>query len=113
MDDFSKIEWMTFPTYGSYCVRFPELVDGSIEDGHSKDESPICKVDKKSSRNPNGTRELHASGSQGVEEVFQVDPGFRIRLQARSRVRSRMRSTRVRSRMRSRVRSARVTQMVR
>ena len=58
-------------------MRFPKLVDGSIEDGHCKDESPICKVDEKSGRVPDWTRELYASRSQRGEEIFQVKPKFK------------------------------------
>ena len=47
MDDFF--------TYCGHCMGFPELVEGSIEEGHSKDESKICEVDKNSSRSPNRT----------------------------------------------------------
>ena len=74
---------MIFFTYGGDCMGFPELVEGSIEEGHSKDESKICEVDKNSSRSPNRTWKLHASRSQGIKEVFQVDPDFRIRIQAK------------------------------
>ena len=48
-------------TYGGDSMRFPELVDGSVEERHNKDESPIYEVDEKSRRIPDGTRELHAS----------------------------------------------------
>ena len=74
-----EMEWMIYSTYTGDCMRLPELVDGSVEDGHSKDESPVYEVDEKSRRVPEWTRELHPSGSLGVEEVFQVGPGFRIR----------------------------------
>ena len=74
--NFWTIEWMIYSTYGGDCMRFPELVDGSVEDGYGKDERPICKVYEKSRRTPYWTRELNTSGSQGGEEVFQVKPGF-------------------------------------
>ena len=73
------MEWMIYLTYTGDCMRLPELVDGSVEDGHSKDESPVYEVDEKPRRVPEWTRELNPSGSLGVEEVFQVGPGFRIR----------------------------------
>ena len=58
-------------------MRFPKLVDGSIEDGHCKDKSPICEVDEKSRRVPDWTRELYPSWSQRGEEVFQAKPRFK------------------------------------
>ena len=63
-------------TYSGDCMCFSELVNGSIQNGHSKDESPVYEVDEKSRRIPDRTRELHASRSFGVKEVFQVDPGY-------------------------------------
>ena len=73
-----EMEWMIYSTYTGDCMRLPELVDGSVEDGHSKDESPVYEVDEKSRRIPEGTRKLHPSRSLGLEEVFQVEPEFRI-----------------------------------
>ena len=77
--DWWKMEWMIYSTYTGDCMCFPELVDGSVEDGHSKDESPVYEVDEKSRRIPERTRKLHPSRSLGLEEVFQVKPEFRIR----------------------------------
>ena len=67
---------MIYLTYAGDCMRLSELVDGSVEDGHSKDESPVYEVDEKSRRVPERTRKLHPSRSLGLEEVFQVEPGF-------------------------------------
>ena len=72
-----KIEQMIYSTYGGDCMRFPELVNGCIENGHSKDESPIREVDEKSRRIPEWTRKFHTSWSQWGEEVFQVKPGIK------------------------------------
>ena len=88
-----KLNGLIEPTYRSDCVRFSELVDGSIKAGHSNDERPICKIYEKSRRTPYRPRELHTSRRQGGEEVSQVEtivrghinqvepqvePGFRI-----------------------------------
>ena len=77
MRNANKTELMDDLTYSGDCMRFPELVEGSIEDWHCKDEIPICKVDEKSRRVPDWTRELYPSRSQRGEEVFQVKPRFK------------------------------------
>ena len=61
-------------------MGFPELVDGSIEDGDTKDESPVDQVDEKSSWNPDRTGKLHPSGFQRGEESFQIVPGFSMKV---------------------------------
>ena len=68
-----KLNGLIEPTYRSDCVRFSELVDGSIKAGHSNDERPICKIYEKSRRTPYRPRELHTSRRQGGEEVSQVE----------------------------------------
>ena len=59
---------------------FPELVDGSIEDRDTKDKSPVDQVDEKSSWNPDRTGKLHSSGFQRGEEIFQIVPGFSMKV---------------------------------
>ena len=57
-------------------MRFPELVDGSIEEWHEKGERPVCQVDEQSGWHPNGAREFNPSWSQVNKEVFKVEPGL-------------------------------------
>ena len=68
-----KLNGLIESTYRSDCVRFSELVDGSIKAGHSNDERPICKIYEKSRRTPYRPRELHTSRRQRGEEVCQVE----------------------------------------
>ena len=57
-------------------MRFPELVDGCIEEWHEEGERPVCQVDEQSRRHPNGARKFDPSWSQVREEVFKVEPGL-------------------------------------
>ena len=57
-------------------MRSPELVDGSIEEGHEEGERPVCQVDEQSGWHPNGAREFDPSWSQVSEEVFKIEPGL-------------------------------------
>ena len=57
-------------------MRFPKLVDGSIEEGHEEGERPVCQVDEQSRWHQNGAREFDPSWSQVNKEVFKVEPGL-------------------------------------
>ena len=57
-------------------MRFPELVDGSIEEGHDEGKRPVCHVDEQSRWHPNGAREFDPSWSQVNKEVFKIEPGL-------------------------------------
>ena len=60
-------------------MRFPELVDGSIEEGHDEGKRPVCHVDEQSRWHPNGAREFDPSWSQVNEEVFKIEPGLELK----------------------------------